>query len=61
MHASHGSFVELEVGDWRDNRKYRILAFEAGKYAFSECKFRQWPVIIVTEPSVCHRSCLIPA
>lgn len=51
MYATHqeGS-LELEVGDWKDNRIYRAAAIDHGLFSFVDTKLEQWPVILITNP-----------
>ncbi|NXP76542.1 TMM62 protein, partial [Ramphastos sulfuratus] len=46
----HGGTLELELGDWKDNRKYRILAFDHDLLSFADLKFGEWPVVLITNP-----------
>ncbi|XP_061752246.1 transmembrane protein 62-like [Nerophis ophidion] len=51
LHSRHPSgALELELGDWMDNRKYRILAFDHDLLSFSDLRFEQWPVVLITNP-----------
>ncbi|XP_063221359.1 transmembrane protein 62-like isoform X2 [Bacillus rossius redtenbacheri] len=43
-------FLELELGDWKDNRLYRVAAIDHGIFSFIDVKHRDWPVILVTNP-----------
>lgn len=51
MYSTHqeGS-LELEVGDWKDNRIYRVAAIDHGIFSFIDTKLDQWPVILITNP-----------
>nr|XP_006817579.1 PREDICTED: transmembrane protein 62-like [Saccoglossus kowalevskii] len=42
--------LELEVADWKDNRVYRVMAFDHDLLSFVDTKFGQWPIILVTNP-----------
>ena len=42
--------LELELADWKNNRRFRILAVDNGKLSFMDVKFNQWPITIVTNP-----------
>ncbi|XP_077989648.1 transmembrane protein 62-like [Glandiceps talaboti] len=42
--------LELEVADWKDNRVYRVMAFDHDILSFVDVKFNQWPVILITNP-----------
>ena len=54
MYARHGSFFELEVGDWRDYRYYRHVAIDHDLIAFADQSFGSKPVVLVTNPKVLH-------
>ncbi|OON18766.1 hypothetical protein X801_05375, partial [Opisthorchis viverrini] len=57
-------FLELELGDWRDNRYYRIVAVDHDLVSFIDVRFSpsissaEWPVILVTNPK--HANFLLP-
>ncbi|XP_045142392.1 transmembrane protein 62, partial [Echinops telfairi] len=42
--------LELEVGDWKDNRRYRIFAFDHDLFSFADLTFGKWPVVLITNP-----------
>uniref|UniRef100_A0A3B3DQU1 Transmembrane protein 62 n=1 Tax=Oryzias melastigma TaxID=30732 RepID=A0A3B3DQU1_ORYME len=44
----HGT-LELELGDWMDNR-YRVLAFDHDLLSFSDLRFERWPAVVITNP-----------
>ncbi|KAL8169490.1 UNVERIFIED_CONTAM: Transmembrane protein 62 [Gekko kuhli] len=46
----HHGTLELELGDWKNNRKFRILAFDHDLFSFADVNFEEWPVILVTSP-----------
>ncbi|XP_062973714.1 transmembrane protein 62 [Elgaria multicarinata webbii] len=46
----HHGTLELELGDWKDNRKYRILAFDHDLLSFADLKFEEWPAVLITNP-----------
>nr|XP_033808731.1 transmembrane protein 62 isoform X3 [Geotrypetes seraphini] len=49
--------LELELGDWMDNRRYRILAFDHDLLSFADVKYDEWPVVLITNPkSALYRS-----
>ncbi|KAM3851808.1 transmembrane protein 62-like [Vipera latastei] len=51
LHTRHpDGTLELELGDWKDNRKYRILAFDHDLFSFADLKFEEWPVVLITNP-----------
>ncbi|XP_014363617.2 transmembrane protein 62 isoform X1 [Papilio machaon] len=43
-------FLELELGDWKDNRMYRLAAIDHGIFSFVDQKHNTWPVVLVTNP-----------
>ncbi|KAJ9593699.1 hypothetical protein L9F63_014747 [Diploptera punctata] len=43
-------FLELELGDWKDNRLYRLIAVDHGMLSFIDVLHRDWPVVLVTNP-----------
>ncbi|XP_062910173.1 transmembrane protein 62 isoform X1 [Mobula hypostoma] len=45
----HGT-LELELADWMDNRRYRVLVFDHDLFSFVDLKFDKWPVIVITNP-----------
>ncbi|KAM9787266.1 transmembrane protein 62 isoform X2 [Syngnathus typhle] len=45
----HGT-LELELGDWMDNRRYRVLAFDHDLLSFSDLRFEKWPAVVITNP-----------
>ncbi|XP_033046277.1 transmembrane protein 62 isoform X9 [Trachypithecus francoisi] len=49
--------LELEVGDWKDNRRYRIFAFDHDLFSFADLIFGTWPVILITNPKSLLYSC----
>lgn len=51
LHSRHqGGTLELELGDWMDNRRYRILAFDHDLFSFSDLTFEDWPAMLITNP-----------
>ncbi|XP_030070370.1 transmembrane protein 62 isoform X2 [Microcaecilia unicolor] len=58
MYSRHSQgTLELELGDWMDNRRYRILAFDHDLLSFTDVKFDEWPVVLITNPkSALYRS-----
>ncbi|XP_074853191.1 transmembrane protein 62 isoform X5 [Carettochelys insculpta] len=42
--------LELELGDWMVNRKYRILAFDHDLLSFADLNFEEWPAFLITNP-----------
>ncbi|VVC34267.1 Calcineurin-like phosphoesterase domain, ApaH type,Metallo-dependent phosphatase-like [Cinara cedri] len=45
-------FAELELGDWKDERMFRLLAFDHGSFTFIDIRHGQWPIILVTYPKI---------
>jgi len=41
---------EFELGDWKENRRYRILAVDNGLLSFIDQAHGQWPAVLVTNP-----------
>lgn len=51
LHSRHPQgTLELELGDWMDNRRYRVLAFDHDLLSFSDLQFEQWPAVVITNP-----------
>ncbi|GAV07175.1 hypothetical protein RvY_17048 [Ramazzottius varieornatus] len=43
--------LELELGDWKDNRLFRIIAVDHDLFSFMDLHFNQlWPVALITNP-----------
>ncbi|CAH1790984.1 unnamed protein product [Owenia fusiformis] len=42
--------LELELGDWKDNRKFRVLAIDHDLMSFTDVSLDDWPIILVTNP-----------
>ncbi|CAI9549796.1 unnamed protein product [Staurois parvus] len=42
--------LELELGDWKDNRRYRIFAFDHDLFSFIDLQHDEWPAILITNP-----------
>jgi len=51
MYATHreGS-LELEVGDFKDNRIFRVAAIDHGLFSFTDVKLHEYPIILITNP-----------
>ncbi|XP_073921890.1 transmembrane protein 62 isoform X8 [Castor canadensis] len=49
--------LELEVGDWKDNRRYRIFAFDHDLFSFADLTFGKWPVVLITNPKSLLYTC----
>ncbi|XP_021182226.3 transmembrane protein 62 [Helicoverpa armigera] len=43
-------YLELELGDWKDNRMYRLAAIDHGIFSFVDQKHNVWPLVLVTNP-----------
>lgn len=42
MYSRHSNgLLELELGDWKDNRMFRILAFDSGIFSFRDFKLKK--------------------
>ncbi|XP_077477350.1 transmembrane protein 62 [Stigmatopora argus] len=51
LHSRHPrGTLELELGDWMDNRRYRVLAFDHDLLSFSDLRFEKWPAVLITNP-----------
>lgn len=58
LHTRHFTgALELEVGDWKDNRRYRIFAFDHDLFSFADVTFDKWPVVLITNPKSLLYSC----
>ncbi|KFM76795.1 Transmembrane protein 62, partial [Stegodyphus mimosarum] len=42
--------LELELADWKENRKYRICAVDHGIFSFIDHYLDDWPLLLVTNP-----------
>lgn len=50
---SGSKLLELELGDWKENRRYRIFAFDQGQFAFADMTFESGQAntaVIITNP-----------
>ncbi|KAH8030173.1 hypothetical protein HPB51_006605 [Rhipicephalus microplus] len=43
-------FLELELADWKSGRLFRVAAVDHGLFSFVDVHFREWPIILVTNP-----------
>ncbi|XP_055386194.1 transmembrane protein 62-like isoform X2 [Condylostylus longicornis] len=51
MYALHkNGFLELELGDWKKHRLFRVAAFDHGLFSFTDVRYNEWPIILVTNP-----------
>lgn len=44
------SFLELEVADWKNCRRYRVAAVDHGLFSFVDVDFGNWPIVLITNP-----------
>lgn len=51
-------YLELELGDWKDNRMYRLAAIDHGHFSFVDQKHNVWPLVLVTNPK--HAKYIMP-
>ena len=42
--------LELELVDWKVNRRFRVVAVYDGKLSFTDVKFDEWPIVVVAYP-----------
>lgn len=45
-----GSFLELEVADWKEGRKFRVAAIDHGLLSFVDTQHGSWPIVLITNP-----------
>ncbi|XP_045057436.1 transmembrane protein 62 isoform X1 [Desmodus rotundus] len=58
LHTRHfQGTLELEVGDWKNNRRYRVFAFDHDLFSFADVIFGEWPVVLITNPKSLLYSC----
>ncbi|XP_072283745.1 transmembrane protein 62 [Pyxicephalus adspersus] len=51
LHSQHQQgTLELELGDWMKNRRYRIFAFDHDLFSFIDLQYDEWPAILITNP-----------
>ncbi|KAM8807706.1 transmembrane protein 62 [Eudromia elegans] len=51
LHSQHHhGTLELELGDWMENRRYRIFAFDHDLLSFADLNFEEWPAVLITNP-----------
>lgn len=51
MYSLHNEkFLELEVGDFKDNHRYRVAAIDHGLLSFVDVEHDSWPIILITNP-----------
>ncbi|XP_026752067.1 transmembrane protein 62-like [Galleria mellonella] len=51
-------YLELELGDWKDNRMFRLAAIDHGIFSFVDQKHNTWPLVLVTNPK--HARYMMP-
>ncbi|GAB1606623.1 transmembrane protein 62-like [Argonauta hians] len=42
--------LELELGDWKDNRMFRLLAIDHDILSFTDEEINTWPLVLITNP-----------
>ncbi|XP_073465879.1 transmembrane protein 62 isoform X1 [Aquarana catesbeiana] len=51
LHSQHQQgTLELELGDWMKNRRYRIFVFDHDLFSFIDLRHDEWPAILITNP-----------
>ncbi|CAJ0951929.1 unnamed protein product [Ranitomeya imitator] len=51
LHSQHlQGTLELELGDWMHNRRFRIFAFDHDLFSFVDLQHEEWPAILITNP-----------
>lgn len=51
MHATQQpGFVEIELGDWKYNRRVRLAAIDHQLFSFVDVGFREFPIALMTNP-----------
>lgn len=43
-------YLEIELADWKDMRKYRLASVDHGIFSFIDISLNQWPIILITNP-----------
>ena len=46
-----GGLLELEVGDLKDNGRFRVIVVDENRFAFADATLDEWPVAVVTQPA----------
>ncbi|KAG0724229.1 Transmembrane protein 62 [Chionoecetes opilio] len=46
----HTGSLELELGDWKDSRLFRVAAIDHGLFSFIDVRHASWPILLVTNP-----------
>lgn len=44
------SFLELEVADFKNHRRYRVAAIDHGLFSFVDVNHGTWPIVLITNP-----------
>ena len=50
LSSTFSGTLELELGDWKENRRYRLLAVDNGILSFVDVDHGNWPVVLITNP-----------
>nr|XP_002129413.1 transmembrane protein 62 [Ciona intestinalis] len=51
QYAMHSQgFLELEVADWMNNRRFRIVSVDHDITSFTDATHGQWPIVVITNP-----------
>lgn len=51
MHATQQpGFAELELGDWKYNRRLRLAVVDHQLFSFLDFNFNEWPIALMTNP-----------
>ncbi|CAM9509202.1 transmembrane protein 62 isoform X1 [Lampetra fluviatilis] len=51
MHTRHSTgMLELELGDWMHNRRYRVMAIDHDLLSFGDFELDRWPAVLITNP-----------
>ncbi|XP_059158619.1 transmembrane protein 62-like isoform X2 [Physella acuta] len=51
MFAKHKTGqLELELGDWKENRMFRVLVMDHDILTFTDAKLGDWPLVVITNP-----------
>ena len=49
-HLRDSSLLELELGDFQTNRRFRVMAVDHDMISFTDVSFNRWPVVVITCP-----------
>ena len=59
MHATQQpGFAEIELGDWKHNRRIRLAAVDHQLFSFVDVGFREFPIALMTNPK--RTECSMP-